>query len=46
MPTGFHPYTYRHSLDREIAVELLRLLAMLQSTLPAFASFSVHKSNC
>ena len=45
MPTGFHPYTYLHSLDREIAVELLRLLAMLQSTLPAFACFGLHKSN-
>ena len=28
MPTGFHPHAHLPSLDREIAVELLRFLAM------------------
>ena len=45
MPTGFHAHAHLHSLGREIAVELLRLLAVLQSTLPAFASFGIHKRN-
>src|ERR1017187_709690 len=45
MPAGFHPYTHLHSLGREIAVELLRLLAVLQSLLPAFAGFGIHKRN-
>src|SRR6202165_6285942 len=45
MSTGFHPYTYLYSLGRQLAVEPLRLLAVLQSTLPAFASFGIHKSN-
>src|ERR1017187_2314484 len=43
--TSFHPYTHLHSLGRQIAVELLRLLAVLQSLLPAFASFGIHKRN-
>jgi hypothetical protein len=45
MPAGFHPYTHLHSLGRQIAVELLRLLAVLQSLLPAFASVGIHKRN-
>src|ERR1039457_3409525 len=45
MPAGFHPYTHLHSLGREIAVELLRLFAVLQSLLPAFASVGIHKRN-
>jgi len=45
MPTGFHPHAHLHSQNREIAVELLRFLAVLQSTLPAFASIGIHKSN-
>ena len=31
MPTSFHPHAHLHSLDRQIAVELLRFLAVLQS---------------
>jgi len=45
MPAGFHPHAHLHSLGREIAVELLRLLAVLQSALPALASFGIHKRN-
>src|SRR5580700_5608026 len=45
MPAGFHPHTYLHPRAREIAVELLRFLAMLQSTLSALASVGIHKSN-
>ena len=45
MPTGFHPHAHLHSLGREIAIELLRFLAVLQSPLPAFASFGIHKRN-
>src|SRR5437660_10504896 len=37
--------THLHSLSSEITLELLRFLAVLQSTLPAFASIGIHKSN-
>src|SRR6266568_1030267 len=45
MPAGFHPHTYLHSGGREIAVELLCFLAVLQSSLSAFTSFCIHKRN-
>src|ERR1022692_3625855 len=45
MPAGFHPHTNLHSLGREIAVELLRFLRVLQSPLLQFPSVGVHKSN-
>src|ERR1022692_1309691 len=38
-------HTHLHALGREIVVELLRFLAVLQSPLSAFASFGIHKSN-
>src|ERR1022692_49915 len=45
VPAGFHPHTHLHALGREIVVELLRFLAVLQSPLSAFTSFGIHKSN-
>src|ERR1035437_2977425 len=45
MSARFHPHTYLHSLCREITVELLRFLAVLQSPLLQFPSFGIHKSN-
>src|SRR5579859_3134511 len=45
MSTGFHPHTHRRSLGRQITVEFLRFLAVLQSPLLQFPSFGIHKSN-
>ena len=45
MPTGFHPHAHLHSLGREITVELLRFLAVLQSPLLQFPSVGIHKRN-
>src|SRR5437867_4029166 len=45
MPAGFHPYTHFHFLCRQITVELLRFLAVLQSPLLQFPGFGIHKSN-
>jgi hypothetical protein len=45
MPTGFHAHAHLYSLGREIAVEFLRLFAVLQPTFPAFPSFCIHKRN-
>jgi hypothetical protein len=45
MPTGFHPHAHLHSLGREIAVELLRFLAVLQSLLSTISRFRIHKRN-
>src|SRR5229473_5462453 len=45
MPTGFHPHAHLHSLGCEIAVELLRFLAVLQSLLSTISRFRIHKSN-
>jgi hypothetical protein len=45
MPAGFHPYAHFHSLCRQITVELLRFLAVLQSPLLQFPCFAIHKSN-
>src|SRR5450432_4562826 len=45
MPAGFHPYAHFHSLCRQLAVELLRFLAVLQSPLLQFPGFGIHKSN-
>src|SRR6267154_3107133 len=45
LPTGFHPQPHLYSLCREIAVELLRFLAVLQSPLSQFSGVGVHKSN-
>src|SRR6266436_6532668 len=45
MPARLHPYAHLYSLGRELTVELLRFLAMLQSALLQFPSFGIHKSN-
>src|ERR1700693_3931512 len=45
LPAGFHPHAHFHSLGRELTVELLRCLRMLQSPLLQFPSFGIHKSN-
>jgi hypothetical protein len=45
LSTGFHAHTHLHSLGREIAIELLRFLAVLQSSLSQFSGVGVHKSN-
>src|SRR5713226_10362564 len=45
MPTGFHPHAHLLSLGRELTVELLRFLAVLQSPLLQFPGFGIHKSN-
>src|SRR5579863_1549486 len=45
MPTGFHAQAHLLSLGREIAVELLRSLRVLQSPLLQFPRFGIHKSN-
>jgi hypothetical protein len=45
MPTGFHPHAHLHSLGRQIAVELLRFLAVLQSLLLQFSRVRIHKRN-
>src|SRR5204862_5917413 len=45
MSTGFDPNAHLYSLGRELTVELLRFLAMLQSALLQFPSFNIHKSN-
>ncbi len=45
MSTGFHAHTHRRSLGRQLTVELLRRLTVLQSTLPAIPSFTIDKRN-
>src|ERR1035437_5350422 len=45
MPTGLHPHPHLFSIGREIAVELLCFLAVLQSSLATISSFGIHKSN-
>src|SRR6266568_1442482 len=45
MPTGFHPHAHLHSLDREIAVELLRLFAICQSLFLELSGVGIHRSN-
>src|SRR6476469_85380 len=45
MPTGFHSHAHLHSLGCEIAVELLRFLAVLQSLLSTISRFRIHKRN-
>src|ERR1035438_701342 len=45
MPARLHPYTHLHSLCRQITVELLRFLAVLQSPLLQFPSLGIYKSN-
>src|SRR6266436_1446175 len=45
MPTGFHPHAHLLSLGRELTVELLRSLGMVQSPLLQFPSFRIYKSN-
>src|SRR6266404_6449721 len=45
MSTGFHPHPHLLSLGRELTVELLRCLGMVQSPLLQFPSFRIHKSN-
>src|SRR5208282_2284734 len=45
MPACLHPYAHLHSLCRQITVELLRFLALLQSPLLQFTSLGIYKSN-
>src|SRR4029077_10682172 len=45
MSTGLHPHAYLLSLGRQLTVELLRGLAVLQSPLLQFPAFGIHKSN-
>jgi hypothetical protein len=45
MPTGFHPHAHLRSLSREIAVELLRFLAVLKSPFLQFSRIGIHKRN-
>ena len=45
MPTRFHAHTHRRSLSRQLTIELLGCLTMLQSTLPAISSFTIDKRN-
>src|SRR5208282_3441575 len=45
MPARLHPDTNFHSLGRQITVELLRFLAVLQSPLLQFPSLGIYKSN-
>src|SRR5258708_4681314 len=45
MPSGFHPHAHFHSLGREIPVERLRFLAVLQSPLLQFSRIGIHKGN-
>src|SRR5882762_10889232 len=45
MPTGFHPHAHFHSNRGKIAVELLRFLAVLQSSLLQFPCVGIHKRN-
>ena len=42
---GFHPHSHPHLLCREITVEFLRFLAVLQSPLSHFSRFRIHKRN-
>src|SRR5260370_31364680 len=41
MSTVFHAHTHRRSLGRQLTVELLRRLTVLQSTLPPIPSFTI-----
>jgi hypothetical protein len=45
LSTGFHPHTNLHSLGRELAVERLRFLAVLQSPFLELPSVGIHKRN-
>src|ERR1019366_5896968 len=45
LPAGFHSHTNLHPLCRQITVEFLRFLAVIQSPLSAVAGGNVHKSN-
>jgi hypothetical protein len=45
VPTGLHPHAHLHSLCRQVTVELLRCLAVLQSLLSTISRFSIHKRN-
>src|SRR3984893_7074904 len=45
MPARFHSHTYLHPLCRQITVEFLRFLAVLQSPLLQFPSLGIYKSN-
>jgi hypothetical protein len=45
MPARFHSHTYLHPLCRQITVEFLRFLAVLQSPLLQFPSIGIYKSN-
>src|SRR5258708_38807994 len=45
MPARFHSHTHLHPLCRQITVEFLRFLAVLQSPLLQFPSLGIYKSN-
>src|ERR1700722_370775 len=45
LPAGFHSHPYFLSLVRQVTVELLRFLAVLQSPLLQFPGLGIYKSN-
>src|SRR5215831_7849738 len=45
MPTGFHAHPHLFSLGREVAIKLLRSLAVFQALLSAISGFAIHKRN-
>src|SRR6202158_2637556 len=45
VPTRFHPHPHLHPLRREIAIELLRSLAVLKSRLVRLSRFRIHPCN-
>jgi hypothetical protein len=45
MPAGFHPHSYLGTSHPEIAIKLLRLLAVQQSLLSQLSCVGIYKSN-
>src|ERR1700681_3489526 len=45
MPARFHSHTHLHLLCRQVTVEFLRFLAVLQSPLLQFPGLGIYKSN-
>jgi hypothetical protein len=43
MPARFHSHTHLHLLCRQVTVEFLRFLAVLQSPLLQFPSLGIYK---
>jgi hypothetical protein len=44
MSTGFHPHAHLHPLRSQTAIELLRLLALLESQFVRLSSFTIHRA--